>query len=75
MHSSVDPCFYYRQKEGRLVIMISWINDNMILGPADLVMELKAELMKQFECDMYEVPWNTLEERSSMMAMMLSGLF
>ncbi len=31
--------------------MISWINDNMIVGPSDLVMKLKKELMKQFECD------------------------
>jgi hypothetical protein len=28
-----------------------WINDNMIVGPSDLVMKLKKELMKQFECD------------------------
>jgi hypothetical protein len=31
--------------------MISWINDNMILGPSDLVMKLKKDLMKPFECD------------------------
>jgi hypothetical protein len=31
--------------------MISWINDNMIVGPSDLVMKLKNNLMKQFECD------------------------
>ncbi len=31
--------------------MISWINDNMILGPSDLVMQLKSDLMKQFDCD------------------------
>jgi hypothetical protein len=29
--------------------MISWINDNMILGPSDLVMQIKNDLMKQFE--------------------------
>jgi hypothetical protein len=31
--------------------MISWIDDNMILGPSDLVMKLKKDLMKQFEND------------------------
>ncbi len=31
--------------------MISWINDNMILGPSNLVMQIKNDLMKQFECD------------------------
>jgi hypothetical protein len=33
--------------------MISWIDDNMIMiiGPSNLVMNLKKELMKQFKCD------------------------
>jgi hypothetical protein len=31
--------------------MISWINDNMIVGPSDLVLKLKSDLMEQFECD------------------------
>jgi hypothetical protein len=31
--------------------MISWIDDNMIPGPEYLVMQVKADLMKQFECD------------------------
>ncbi len=34
-----------------MVIMISWIDDNMIVGPSDLVMKLKSNLMKEFECD------------------------
>jgi hypothetical protein len=31
--------------------MISWIDDNMIVGPTDLVLKLKNDLMTQFECD------------------------
>ncbi len=31
--------------------MISWIDNNMLLGPEDLVMQVKANLMKQFKCD------------------------
>jgi hypothetical protein len=38
-------------ERGSLVIMISWIDDNMILGPEDLVMQVKAILMKQFKCN------------------------
>ena len=38
---STDPCLYYRWEEGRLAIRISWINDNMILGPADFVLKLR----------------------------------
>jgi hypothetical protein len=49
--SSANPCLYYKWVDGRLVIMISWINDNMILGPSNLVMQLKKDLMQQFDCD------------------------
>jgi hypothetical protein len=49
--SSADPCLYYKWVEGKLVIMILWINDNMIPGPSDLVMQLKSNLMQQFDCD------------------------
>jgi hypothetical protein len=31
--------------------MISWIDDNMIVGPSDLVVKLKSNLMEQFNCD------------------------
>jgi hypothetical protein len=47
--STADPCLYYKWERGSLVIMISWIENNMILGPDDLVMQVKANLMKQFE--------------------------
>jgi hypothetical protein len=31
--------------------MISWIDDNMIVGPLNLVLKLKSDLMEQFKCD------------------------
>ncbi len=49
--SSANPCLYYKWVDGRLVIMISWIDENMILGPSNLVMQLKKDLMQQFDCD------------------------
>jgi hypothetical protein len=49
--SMAKQCLYYKWERGRLVIMISWRDDNMILGPEDLVMQVKADLMKQFKCD------------------------
>jgi hypothetical protein len=49
--STTDPCLYYKWERGNLVIMNSWIKDNMILGSEDLVMQGKANLMKQFECN------------------------
>jgi hypothetical protein len=48
--SSADPCLYYKWEEKRLVIMISWIDDNMIVGPSDLVLKLKSNLMEHFKC-------------------------
>jgi hypothetical protein len=36
--SSADPCLYYKLEGGRLVIMISWIDDNISVGPLDLVL-------------------------------------
>ena len=51
--STADPCLYYKWERGSLVIMILWIEDNMILGPEDLVMQVKANLMKQFKSDNY----------------------
>ncbi len=49
-HSSADPCLYYKWVEKRLVIMISWIDDSMIVGPSDLVLKFKSNLVEQFEC-------------------------
>jgi hypothetical protein len=49
--STADPCLSYKWEKRSLVIMISWIDNNMILGPEDLVMQVKANLMNQFECN------------------------
>jgi hypothetical protein len=35
---------------GRLVMMMSWIDDNAIVGQESDIMELKKALMNQFEC-------------------------
>ena len=31
--------------------MISWINDNITIGPSDLVLKLKSNLTEQFKYD------------------------
>jgi hypothetical protein len=38
--STADPCLYYK-----------WANNKMILGPEDLIMHVKANLMKDFKCN------------------------
>jgi hypothetical protein len=49
--STADPCLYFKWVDGRLVMMMSWIDDNAILGQESDVMELKKALMNQFECE------------------------
>jgi hypothetical protein len=41
--SSGGPCLYYKWEGKRLVIMILWIDDNMIVGPSDLLLRLKSQ--------------------------------
>ena len=48
--STADPCLYYKWVEGQLVMMMSWIDDNAIVGKESDVMDLKKALMDQFEC-------------------------
>ena len=49
--SKADSCLYFRKTDKGLVLIISWIDDLLIAGPKELVLETK-ELMKEyFECD------------------------
>jgi len=48
--STADPCLYFKWVNGRLVMMMPWIDDNAIFGQESDVMELKKDLMNQFEC-------------------------
>jgi len=49
--STVDPCLYFKWVNGRLIMMMSWIDDNAIVGQESDVMELKKDRMNQFECE------------------------
>ena len=49
--------------------MISWINDNIILGPEDLVMQVKTNLMKQFSAIIVGISKSMLGTRSNMLEM------
>ena len=48
--SMADPCLYYKWVNGRLVMMMSWIDDNAIVGQESDVIDLKKTLINQFEC-------------------------
>ncbi len=47
---TADPCLYYKWVNGWLVMMMSWIDNNAIVGQESDVMDLKKALMNQFEC-------------------------
>jgi hypothetical protein len=49
--SYADPCLYYKWEGKRMVIMILRINDKIIVGPSNLVLKLKSNLMEQFKCN------------------------
>gem|GEM_PF-6951265 len=48
--SRADPCLYYCWTNLGLVLWLSWIDDCLCMGPAEVVEEKKKELMKQFDC-------------------------
>jgi hypothetical protein len=48
--STADPCLYYKWVDKWLVMMMSWIDDNAIVGQESDIMQLKKDLMNQFEC-------------------------
>jgi hypothetical protein len=49
--SNADPCFYFKWVDRRLIMMLSWIDDNAIMGYKKDMLNLKQDLMKQFDCD------------------------
>jgi hypothetical protein len=51
--STVDPCLYYKWVDGRLVMMMSVINDNAIIGQEINIMDLEKALMNKFKCKDY----------------------
>ena len=49
--STADPCLYYDRTDLGLVIILSWIYDNLIVGSKQAVAVTKQELMSRFDCE------------------------
>ena len=49
--SEADPCLYHKTTEHGIVMLVSWIDDNLIVGSQKAVEELKKELMDRFPCE------------------------
>ena len=45
-----DPCLYYDWTDLGLVIILLWIDDNLVVGSKQAVAMTKQELMSRFKC-------------------------
>ena len=49
--SRADPCLYFRHTNQGLVMWISWVDDCLVVGPKEMVMQAKKDMMDRFDCD------------------------
>jgi hypothetical protein len=49
LQSTADCCLYYQWSEYGLVLIVSWIYDNLIIGSKKAVEKAKKELMQRFD--------------------------
>ena len=49
--STADPCLYFEWTANGLVIIVSWIDDNLIIGNPEAVKIAKEQLTNRFECE------------------------
>ena len=49
--STADPCLYFKWTSDGLAMILSWIDDNLIIGLETAVLKVKKDLMSRFECD------------------------
>ena len=48
--SKADPCLYYLWMNGRLAVMLSWVDNILALGHPEDVKQIKDDLKSAFEC-------------------------
>jgi hypothetical protein len=48
--STADPCLYHKCGEERLVLTVSLIDDNLIIGSKKVVEKTKKDIMERFDC-------------------------
>ena len=48
--SNADPCLYYLWMNGRLAVMLSWVDHILALGHPENVEQIKDDLKSAFEC-------------------------
>jgi hypothetical protein len=50
VQSTTDPCLYHKWGEEGLVLIVLWIDDNLIIGSKKAVEKAKKYLMERFYC-------------------------
>ncbi len=45
-----DPCVYFAWRDNALVVLVAWVDDIMILGPPDIVVQGQQNLERAFTC-------------------------
>jgi len=49
--SEADPCLFYAWRNEGLVIWVTWVDDNMVIAPPNIVDREKDMMKNHFECD------------------------
>ncbi len=50
VQTTTDPCLYHKWGEDGLVLIVSWIDDNLTIGSKKAVEIAKKGLMESFDC-------------------------
>ncbi len=50
VRSTADPCLYHKWGEDGLVLIVSWIDDNLIIGSKKAIEKTKRDLIERFDC-------------------------
>jgi hypothetical protein len=48
--STADPCLYHKWGEEGLVLIVLWIDDNLIIGFKKAVEKTNKDIMERFDC-------------------------
>ncbi len=49
--SKADPCLFYARRNKCLVIWVTWVDDNMVIAPPNIMDQDKDMMKNHFECD------------------------
>jgi hypothetical protein len=49
--SQADPCLFFKWTVSGLVLWVTWVDDCLVCGKKEAVLEAKADLMSRFDCD------------------------